>query len=120
MKRPTKKKSARRQAAKPETSAQPATPAVVNSSGPCPPDIVFREAMAEENRRALREYHDAIKVLRDEKRFTFREIAEWLEKYNVEADHNAVYREYTRGMPESIAGEEAIADDHMEREDAGC
>ena len=117
-------KSLNRKAKKPslvasEAALQPAEPVVHISSEPVPPDIVLREAMEEPNRRALRDYHHAIQVLRDEKKFTFREIAEWLGDYNIEADHNAVYREYTRGMPENIAAEEAQADDYMEREEAG-
>ena len=65
--------------------------------------MLLERAEQESTRRALAEYSEVIRTLRDEKNFTFREIAEWLKDYNVEADHNAVYREYTKGMPEEIA-----------------
>jgi hypothetical protein len=60
---------------------------------PAPPDVVFADAEQEADRRQLREYSDSIRLLR-EKGFTFREIAEWLHDYGIEADHNAVYRVY--------------------------
>ncbi len=63
-----------------------------------PPDYLLAEAMKEPDRRLLEEYDQVIKTLRNEKRFTFREIAEWLIQYGVEVDHNAVYRQYTKGL----------------------
>jgi len=41
-----------------------------------------------------------IQILRDQKRFTFRDIAEWLAKRGVETDHSAVYRAYLKAIPE--------------------
>jgi hypothetical protein len=38
--------------------------------------------------------------LREEKRFTFRAIAEWLTKRGIEADHRSVYRAYLAAIPE--------------------
>ena len=84
-----------------------------------PPDLLLERAEQESTRRALAEYSEVIRTLRDEKNFTFREIAEWLKDYNVEADHNAVYREYTKGMPEEIAISEVEADEHVEQEESG-
>jgi hypothetical protein len=81
---------------------------------PCPPHMVLEAALGELIRRPLAEYADAIQVLRNEKKFTFREIAEWLKDFNVAADHNAVYREYTKLMPERDAEAEAMKDAHIE------
>ena len=53
------------------------------------------------------DYIEAIEILRNEKRFTFREIAQWLTKrFGIEADHNAVYRAYTKGMDDVGKGGE--------------
>lgn len=107
--------------AKPNAPTQPTAPvtSVISQSGePCPPDIVLQEALLEPCRRPLTEYADAIQVLRNEKKFTFREIADWLKNYNVETDHNAVYREYTKAMPDREAEWVAQEDDHIEEAEA--
>jgi transposase-like protein len=80
--------------------------------------MLLEMAEREPDRRPLVEYSDVICVLRDEKKFTFREIAEWLRERGVEADHNAVYRAYTRGMPVDAAYGEARADEELEMEEA--
>jgi hypothetical protein len=78
--------------AKPEPQA---VPTVVH--GPPPPELVAAAARGEPSIRFVEEYKEAITILRDEKGFTFREIAEWLgEEFHIEADHNAVWRVYTR------------------------
>jgi hypothetical protein len=61
------------------------------------PNDLLDEAEAEPDHRTLAEYHAVIAKLRG-KGFSFREIAEWLSKRNVDADHNAVYRVYTKYM----------------------
>jgi hypothetical protein len=68
-------------------------------SEPPPPDMLFKLAEEEPDRMALEEYINTIRLLRDDKRFTFREIAEWLKENGVETDHNAVYRAYRRHVP---------------------
>lgn len=78
--------------------------------------MVLRDAMEEPDRRLLEEYADAIKVLRDDKRFTFREIAEWLQGYGIECDHNSVYREYTKGLSEEEEREIAYRNAEEEEE----
>jgi hypothetical protein len=117
----TKIKNKRTQPAKPEATPQPSAPArtITHEGEPCPPDILFDLARQEPNRRVLDEYHDVIRVLRDEKKFTFREIAEWLDNHHVEADHNAVYREYTKAMPDDVAHDVALADEHTEEQESG-
>jgi len=115
-----KTKNKRTQPAKSEATPQPSAPVTITREvKPCPPEILLDLAEREPDRRALREYADVIQVLRDEKQFTFREIAGWLRRHDVEADHNAVYREYTRGMPPDVAQGEAMADEHTELEERG-
>jgi hypothetical protein len=88
----------------------------VTQAGPTPPEIVFLEAKEEPDRRLLEEYADSISVLRDEKRFTFREIAVWLQEHGIQCDHNSVYREYTKGMSEQEERDVAIRDAEEENE----
>lgn len=79
-----------------------------------PPEYVAEMARGEPNVRLVEDYTEAIEILRDEKRLTFREIAVWLQtKFGIEADHNAVWRAYTKGLPEG----EAIAAAHEDEED---
>src|SRR5579863_9112160 len=75
----------------------PTVPQVINLENP-PPEYLLQEAKNEPQRRVLDDYGDVISLLRDEKRLTFREIAEWLNGYGFEVDHNAVYREYAKGL----------------------
>jgi hypothetical protein len=81
-----------------------------------PPEMVFRDAMEEPDRRLLEEYGDSIRVLRNDKRFSFREIAEWLQEYGIECDHNSVYRQYTKGLSDDQEREEAYRDAQEENE----
>jgi hypothetical protein len=113
-----KTKNKKTQLAKPEATPQPSAPVTtVHEGEPGSPFFLLGLAEQEPNRRELAEYGAVIQVLRDEKKFTFREIASWLQGHNVEADHNAVYREYTRGMPDDVAYGEAVADEETEREE---
>jgi hypothetical protein len=65
-----------------------------------PPHFLLEQAEKEPNRKLLGDYLETITVLRKEKGFSFREIAEWLTQNGVTADYNAVYRVYTKGMPD--------------------
>jgi len=107
---------------KPEATLQPAAPVTNTTSregSPCSPDELLGRAEMEPVRRALSEYNAVIRTLRDEKNFTFREIANWLLSHHVLTDHNAVYREYTKGMPTEFAQGEAMADAKLEQEESG-
>jgi hypothetical protein len=101
---------------KPEASAPPQ---IDRGGEPFPPEMLLELAKQEQDRRPLRDYYEVICELRDVKKFTFREIAEWLNNHNVDTDHNAVYREYTRAMPDSVAEGEALADRYTERAEGG-
>ena len=83
---------------------------------PPPPEALLLWAQQEEKKVALWPYVETIVTLRDEKNFTFREIAEWLNNNGVPADHNSVYRIYTKGMPQPEADGAAYDDEQMERE----
>jgi hypothetical protein len=65
-----------------------------------PPHFLLEQAEKEPNRKLLEDYRETINLLRSDKGFSFREIAEWLTQNGVDADYNAVYRVYTKGMPD--------------------
>ncbi len=81
-----------------------------------PPEVLLRFAEEEEPRRVLDDYAQVIHALRD-KNFTFREIAEWLQGYGFDVDHNAVWRAYAKTVPDYEAHLEAEADEQLEREE---
>ena len=82
------------------------------------PDEVARAAAEACAPRVLEDYIEAIETLRD-KKFTFREIADWLgKKFSIQADHNSVWRAYTKHMNEFEAHQEAEADEELERDEA--
>ena len=63
------------------------------------PEQLRAEAEKEAPRRGLQNYLEAIKVLKEEKAFSFREIAAWLQQRGLNADHNAVWRAYSKTIP---------------------
>ena len=82
------------------------------------PKVVARAAAEAVSTRMLEDYMEAINILR-EKKFTFREIADWLKKeFNIEADHNAVWRAYAKTVPADLAAYAAQEDDEIERDEA--
>ena len=82
------------------------------------PEEVLRAAEAVSSPRVLSDYIAAIRVLRA-KKFTFREIAEWLESnFGISADHNSVWRAYARTISDIEAAEEAKEDDERQLEEA--
>jgi hypothetical protein len=100
------------------TAEAPEKPQAVNvptERVPAPPEIVYADVEREPDRRQLRDYSDSIRLLRH-KGFTFREIAECLNGYGVEADHNAVYRVYLRTVhPAEVAQiEQELQEEEMD------
>jgi DNA-binding transcriptional MerR regulator len=81
------------------------------------PELVLRAAEEEPPQRLLDDYTAAIHALR-QKNFTFREIAEWLKKFDFEVDHNAVYRAYAKTVSAFQAAKEAELDEELERDEA--
>jgi hypothetical protein len=88
-----------------------------NPNEMAPPEMVLQAALEEPPQRLLDDYTDAIHALR-EKKFTFREIAEWLKKFGFEVDHNAVWRAYAKTVSDRDAYEEAEHDEELERDEA--
>jgi hypothetical protein len=60
----------------------------------------LEEARREPKRKLVWDHIETINHLRNEKRFTFRDIAAWLRARGVEMDHSAVYRAYIAAIPE--------------------
>jgi hypothetical protein len=82
------------------------------------PELVARAAAEASAPRVLEDYNEAISILRD-KKFTYREIAEWLtEHFGIPADHNSVWRAHTKCMNEYDAHIEAQEDEELERDEA--
>ena len=77
----------------------------------------MEEARKEPNRKLLQDYGEVISLLRDAKDFSFREIAEWLTENGVDADYNAVYRVYTKGMSENEERDVALREAEEERDE---
>ena len=63
-------------------------------------ELFLEDAKNEPKRNLIVDHRDTICVLRKEKRFTFRAIAEWLSERGIETDHSAVYRAYLSSIPE--------------------
>jgi hypothetical protein len=80
-----------------------AVPHVVTELEFPPPHYLLEQAEKEPSRKLLADYSDTITVLRKDKGFSFREIAEWLTQNGVAADYNAVYRVYIKGLPDDEA-----------------
>jgi hypothetical protein len=74
-------------------------PSAANSEVPAR-EAFLEEAKNEQKRKLISDHILTIRMLRDDKSFTFRGIAEWLTKRGVEADHSAVYRAYVAAIPE--------------------
>jgi hypothetical protein len=72
-------------------------------------------AQEEPEKTLLSDYMETIRVLRDEKDFSFRDIAEWLTNNGVPTDHNAVYREYMDWARDPQAYDLERDQDAMER-----
>jgi hypothetical protein len=104
----TRKRNSAR-AAKPAT-VLPAVPLAPDSEIPAP-DALLEEAQNEPKRRLISDHIDTINVLRNEKRFTFRAIAEWLTKRGIETDHSSVYRAYLAAIPEEYRDPRECWDD---------
>jgi len=64
------------------------------------PNAFLEEARNEPKRKLLIDHIETINLLRNEKRFTFRAIAEWLTARGIETDHSSVYRAYLSAIPD--------------------
>ena len=62
------------------------------------PETLLEKAKNEPRIIAARDYIETINILRHQKSFSFREIAEWLNAQGVPLDNNDVYRAYIADM----------------------
>jgi hypothetical protein len=79
------------------------------------PQQLRAEAEREPRRRCLDDYREAIRVLRDEKELSFREIAAWLQQRGLNVDHNAVWRTYSKGAPEPLGHRNREQNERLEQ-----
>jgi len=80
------------------------------------PQQLQAEAKKEPRRRGLDDYRETIRVLKDEKGFSLREIAAWLRERRLNVDHNAVWRTYSKGTQERSAASRSEQNEHFERQ----
>jgi hypothetical protein len=84
----------------PRKSQTEKSPANNPTEPPVPlPNAFLEEAKREPKRKLLSDHIETINLLRNEKRFAFRAIAEWLTARGIETDHSAVYRAYLGAVP---------------------
>jgi hypothetical protein len=62
------------------------------------PQQLRAEAEKEPSHKGLDHYFEAIRVLKEDKGFSYREIAAWLQQRGLNVDHNAVWRAYSKTM----------------------
>lgn len=86
------------------------------------PQQLRAEAEKEPARHGLEGYSDVIQLLKDEKGFSFREIAAWLQERGMKVDHNGVWRAYSKvaqGRPiASQLERNELSELHRAREEA--
>ena len=78
------------------------------------PRELLEEALAENDKYYLMPYRKTIRALR-EKKFSYRQIAEWLNQRGLNVDHNAIYREHTKHMSREEGISQEIYDDELEQ-----
>jgi DNA-binding transcriptional MerR regulator len=108
-KRIKKTKSPATEKSEPTATAEQVQPVVVNEPVSHAERLLY-EAEQEPDLDFLEKYIPAIDTLRN-KGFSFRDIASWLNERDVETDHNAVYRVYTKNLTRT----EAMVEEERER-----
>ena len=91
---------------------------MVNEEFTANPQQLLAEAVQEPRRRGLADYQEAIRVLKEEKEFSFREIAVWLQQRGLKVDHNAVWRAYSKAAPEESGRRGNQRSERLERQQA--
>jgi hypothetical protein len=76
------------------------------------------EAEKEPPRHGLSQYAEVITLLKQDKGFSFREIAAWLQERGLSVDHNAVWRAYSRTVTPGTTGVPTERIERSEREPA--
>ncbi len=80
------------------------------------PQQLKAEALKEPRRRGLEDYHEVIRVLKEEKGFSLREVAAWLRERGLDVDHNTVWRTYSKGMERSSGSNTIERFEHYEHQ----
>jgi len=80
------------------------------------PSDIAMIAEREDDKKPAETHIHAIQILRDQKNFSFREIAEWLLSFNVKTDSNSVYRAYMNHAVESCQSRDELAEIEREAE----
>ncbi len=68
------------------------------------PQQLRAEAEKEPRRRGVEDYQETIRLLKEDKGFSFREIAAWLQERGLNIDHNAAWRAYSKTIPSAQPG----------------
>jgi hypothetical protein len=82
------------------------------------PQQVLAEAVQEPRRRGLADYQEAIRVLKEQKEFSFRDIAVWLQQRGLKVDHNAVWRAYSKAESEGPGHRASQRNEPLQRSQA--
>src|ERR1035441_7083959 len=82
------------------------------------PHQVLAEAVQEPRRRGLADYQDAIRVLKEEKEFSFRDIAAWLQQRGGRVDQKGVWRAYPNAEREGARGRASQRNKPLQRSQA--
>ena len=77
------------------------------------PNELLEEALVENDKHYLRPYRKTIKALR-EKKFSYRQIADWLNDRGLDVDHNSIYREHTKHMSPEEESAQDLYDQNLE------
>jgi ribosome-binding protein aMBF1 (putative translation factor) len=79
------------------------------------PQQLRAEAEKEPRRRVLEDYGETIRLLKEEKGFSFREIAAWFQQRGLNIDHNAAWRAYSKTTSAGSIGNVEERNERYER-----
>jgi hypothetical protein len=82
------------------------------------PQQLRAEAEKEPSRRGLDDYSEVIRVLKEQKEFSFREIAAWFQQRGLVVDHNAIWRAYSKTVSGAVIGGSSERNEQNERRPA--
>jgi len=106
-----------------EKAIKPSGGSTIIDSGTVREEAFLQDAEKEPKRILLSDHIRTITKLRDEKRLTFRAIAEWFGERGIETDHGAIYRAYCASLPmvddygQPVEDEEKDADRFIEADE---
>jgi len=83
------------------------------------PQQLRAEAEKEPRHRGLDDFRETIRILKQDKGFSYREIAAWFQQRGVNIDHNAVWRTCSKIGISAPSGGSNEQNEQYERQ-AGC